>query len=183
MNIMNKCAKFHKDCPSDKKLSLISRARLNFRRRPFLSTTLFRNLGLICKQATSVAHFDQLFLCIFFMKCSQKMPSLLLLQSGEKNSKMTKNWNQGGSALFSILFVHSVQYVTWNSWQRWTRICGKIELMVRHRFKNSFYPVRLLSVALRPFSVSFLFAWKNEQANLDRCLGSSAYSASAFSSF
>ena len=44
MNMMNKCAKFHKDSPNDKKLNSISRTRLNFRRRPFLCTTLYRRL-------------------------------------------------------------------------------------------------------------------------------------------
>ena len=42
---MNKCAKFHKDSPSEKKkLNSISRARLNFRRQPILCTTLYRNI-------------------------------------------------------------------------------------------------------------------------------------------
>ena len=41
MNMMSKCAKFHKD---GKKLNSISRARLNFRRRTILCTTLYRNL-------------------------------------------------------------------------------------------------------------------------------------------
>ena len=44
MNMMNKCAKFHKESPSGKKLSSLSRARLNFWRRPILCTTLYRNL-------------------------------------------------------------------------------------------------------------------------------------------
>ena len=36
MNMMNKCAKFHKDSPSGKTVNLISRARLNFQRRLIL---------------------------------------------------------------------------------------------------------------------------------------------------
>ena len=45
-----------------KKLSLISRERLNFRRRPILCTTLYRNL----MQASNFGGtFDQLFLRIF----------------------------------------------------------------------------------------------------------------------
>ena len=57
----NKCAKFHKDSPSGKKLNSISRERLNFRRRPVLCTTLYRNL----MQASNFGgSFDQLFLWI-----------------------------------------------------------------------------------------------------------------------
>ena len=45
-----------------KKLSLISRERLNFRRRPILCTTLYRNL----MQASNFGGtFDQLFLRFF----------------------------------------------------------------------------------------------------------------------
>ena len=62
MNMMNKCAKFHKDSPNDKKLNSICRARLIFRRRPFLCTTLNRNL----MQASNFGGTsDQLFLWIF----------------------------------------------------------------------------------------------------------------------
>ena len=68
INMMNKCAKFHKDSPSGKKLNSISRARLNFRRRPILCTTLYRNL----LQASNFGGaFDQLFLWIFFMKLTE----------------------------------------------------------------------------------------------------------------
>ena len=42
--MMNKCAKFHKDSPSGKKVNSISRAGLNFQRRLILCTTLYRNL-------------------------------------------------------------------------------------------------------------------------------------------
>ena len=57
MSRMNRCAKFHKDSPSGKKV--ISRERLNFRGRPFLCTTLYRNL----MQARNFGGtFDQLFL-------------------------------------------------------------------------------------------------------------------------
>ena len=63
MNMMNKCAKFHKDSPNGNKLNSISRERLNFRRRPSLCTTLYRNL----MQASNFGGaFDQLFLCILF---------------------------------------------------------------------------------------------------------------------
>ena len=60
--MLNRCAKFHGDSPSGKKLNSISRERLNFRRRPLLCTTLYRNL----MQATNFGGtFDKLFLWIF----------------------------------------------------------------------------------------------------------------------
>ena len=54
-----------------KKLNSISREQLNFRRRPILCTTLYRNL---IQASNFGGTFDQLFLWIFFMKISQKMP-------------------------------------------------------------------------------------------------------------
>ena len=78
-----------------KKLNSISRAQLNFRRRPILCTTLYRNL----KQASNFGGpFDQLFLWIFLWNLTEDS-SLLLLYYGAKKSKMTKNSNQGGSCL------------------------------------------------------------------------------------
>ena len=63
--MMNKCAKFHKDSPSGKKLNSISGERLNFRRRPILCTTSYRNLT----QASNFGGtFDQLLLWIFLWK-------------------------------------------------------------------------------------------------------------------
>ena len=94
MNMMNKCAKSHKDSPSDKKVqfNLRSRARLNFRRRPILCTTLYWNL----MQASNFGGtFDQLFLWIFYETFTEDAP-LLLLNHGAKKSKMTKNSNEGG---------------------------------------------------------------------------------------
>ena len=59
---MDKCAKFHKDSLSGKKLNSIFRARMNFRRRPILCTTLYRNL----MQASNFdGTFGHLFLWIF----------------------------------------------------------------------------------------------------------------------
>ena len=93
MNMMNKCAKFHKDSPSDEKLNSISRTRLNFRRRPILCTTLYRNF----MQASNFGGtFDQLFLRIFYEIFTEDA-SLLFLYDGAKKSKMTKNSNQGGT--------------------------------------------------------------------------------------
>ena len=89
--MLNKCAKFLRDSPSGKKLNLISRERLNFRRQPILCTTLYRNL----KQASNFGGtIDQLFLR-FFYKIFTEDASLPLLYHGAKKSKMTKNSNQG----------------------------------------------------------------------------------------
>ena len=41
ISMTNKCAKFHGDTPRGQKLNLISRARLNFRKRPILCTALY----------------------------------------------------------------------------------------------------------------------------------------------
>ena len=72
MNMLNKCAKFHKDSPSDKKINSISRERLNYRRRPFLCTPLYRNL----MQASNFGvTFDQLFLCICLWKFHRRCVS------------------------------------------------------------------------------------------------------------
>ena len=78
-----------------KKLNSISWKRLNFRRRPILCTTLYRNL----MQASNFGGtFAQLFLRIilndFHRRCisSSSIPWC-------KKSKKTKNWNQGGPAL------------------------------------------------------------------------------------
>ena len=93
--MMNKCAKFHNDSPSGKKLNSISWARLNFRRRPILCTTLYRNL----MQASNFSStFDQLCLRIFY-EIFTADASQRLLYHGAKQSKMTKNSNQGGPAL------------------------------------------------------------------------------------
>ena len=91
---MNKCASFIEIVQAIK-LNSISRARLNFRRRPILCTTLYRNL----MQASNFGGtFDQLFLWIFY-EIFTEYASLLLLYHGAKMSKMTKNSNQGGPAL------------------------------------------------------------------------------------
>ena len=98
---MNKCAKFHKDSPSDKKVKFISRARLNFRRRPFLCTTLYGNL--IMQASNFDGTFDQLFLWIFYAIFTEDA-SLLRLYHGPNMSKMTKNSNQGGPTSIFVFF-------------------------------------------------------------------------------
>ena len=57
MNIMNKCAKFHKDSPSDKKVKFNLPSTVELSEHPFLCTTLYRNL----MQASNFGGtFDQL---------------------------------------------------------------------------------------------------------------------------
>ena len=76
-----------------KKLNSISRERLNFRRRPILCTTLYRNP----MQASNFGGtFDQLFLWIFFIKFSQKMPLYLFSTMVQKSRKWPKTQIKGG---------------------------------------------------------------------------------------
>ena len=73
------------------------RERLNFRRRAFLCTTLYRNL----MQASNFGGtFDQLFLWIFLWTFHRRCLSTFLYH-GAKKSKMTKNSNQGDPALIN----------------------------------------------------------------------------------
>ena len=81
--------------PSGEKLNSISRERLNFRRRPILCTTLYRNP----MQASNFGGiFDQLFLRIF-IKFSQKMPLYLFYTMVQKSQKWPKTQIKGGPAL------------------------------------------------------------------------------------
>ena len=75
-----------------KKLNSISRERLNFRRRPILCTTLYRNP----MQASNFGGtFDQLFLRLFFIKFSQ-MPLYLFYTMVQKSQKWPKTQIKGG---------------------------------------------------------------------------------------
>ena len=77
-----------------KKLNSISRERLNFRRRPILCTTLYRNP----MQASNFSGtFDQLFLRIFY-KVFTEDASLSLLYHGAKKSKWPKTQIKGSCA-------------------------------------------------------------------------------------
>ena len=79
---MNKCAKFHKDSPSGKKVkfNLPSAIQVNFRRRPILCTILYRNL----MQASNFGStFDQLSF-EFFYEIFTEDASLLCLYHGAK---------------------------------------------------------------------------------------------------
>ena len=78
-----------------KKLNSISRERLNFRRRPILCTTLYRNPMQASNFGAPLTNFS----FEFFYKIFTEDASLPLLYDGAKKSKMTKNSNQGGPAL------------------------------------------------------------------------------------
>ena len=69
-----------------KKLNSISRAPLNFRRRPFCVQLCIETS---CKRATSVAHLTN-FSFEFFMKFSQKMPLHLFYIRVQKSQKWPK---------------------------------------------------------------------------------------------
>ena len=96
MNMMKKCAKFHKDSPSGKKV------KCNLARAIELSETAVFVYKLcietLCKRATSVAHLTN-FSFEFFYEIFTEDASLPILYHGAKKSKMTKNPNQGGPAL------------------------------------------------------------------------------------
>ena len=97
-----------------KKLNSISRERLNFRRRPFLCTTLYRNL----MQASNFGGtFDQLSFEIFYEIFTEDA-SPFFLYHGAKKSKMTKNSNQGGSRLDPLSAKPSFQ-LWYPGGQRW----------------------------------------------------------------
>ena len=94
MNMMNKCAKFHKDSVSSKKV------KFNLPSAIELSEPICVELCIetLCKRATSVAHLTN-FSFEFFYEMFTEDVSLLLLYHGGKKSTMTKNSNQGGPAL------------------------------------------------------------------------------------
>ena len=93
MNMMNKCAKFHKDSPSDKKVELNLPSAIE------LSETADFVYNFVQKpKATLVAHLTN-FSFEFFYEIFPEDASPLLLYHGAKKSKITKNSNQGGGVL------------------------------------------------------------------------------------
>ena len=94
---MNKCAKFHKDSPSGKKLNSISGARLNFRRRPILCTTI----ETLWKRAASVAHFTN-FSFEFFYEIFTEDAFLLFYTMVQKSQKWPKTQIKGGGSCLKV---------------------------------------------------------------------------------
>ena len=131
MSMMNKCAKFHKDSPSDKKWNSFSRAQLNFRRGPIVCTTFYRNL---MPASNFGGTFDQLFLWIFSEFLTEDT-SLLLLYHGAKRSKMTIKLNSRGPSLIKVvresfgsnkmceLFCQNLLFMT-QAVRKWNNIRG-----------------------------------------------------------
>ena len=91
-NMINKCAKFHGD--TVKKLSSISRARLNFRRRPVLCTSLYKHPIQASDFGGTFANFS----FDVFVQFSHKMP-LLLPYHGGKAQKWPKTPFKGAVPL------------------------------------------------------------------------------------
>ena len=90
MNIMNKCAKFHKDSPSDKKVQSPERD-WTFGDGRFCAHICIETL---CKRATSVAHLTN-FSFEFFMKFSKKMPLYFFYTFVQKSQKWPKTQIKG----------------------------------------------------------------------------------------
>ena len=88
--MMNKCAKFHKDSVSGKKVRFNLPSAIEpfgFCSQPCIET--------LCKRATLVAHLTN-FSFEFFYEIFTEDASLLHRYHDAKRSKMTKNSNQGG---------------------------------------------------------------------------------------
>ena len=98
--MMNKCVKFHKDSPSDKKKEVKLERNGTFGDGRFCVQLCIETL---CKRTTSVAHLTN-FSFAFFNEIFTEDASLLFLYHGAKKSKMTKNSNQGGPALTNLAY-------------------------------------------------------------------------------
>ena len=95
--MMNKCAKFHKDSPSGKKV------KFNLARAIELSRFCVQLcIETLCKRATSVAHLTNFSFDLFYEILTEDA-SLPILYHGTKKSKMTKNPNQGGGSCLNLI--------------------------------------------------------------------------------
>ena len=101
---MNKCATFHKDSPSDKKVKLSLTSAIELSETAVFCVQLC--IETLCKWATSVAHLTNLSF-EFFYEIFTEDASPLPLYHGAKKSKMTKNSNQGGPALKQRMYIAS----------------------------------------------------------------------------
>ena len=94
MNMMNKCARFHKDSPSEKKV------KLNLPSAIELSETavfVYNFSETLCKWATSLAHLTNFSFKFFYdiFTDDASLPLILLC----KKVKNDQNSNQWGSCL------------------------------------------------------------------------------------
>ena len=91
--MMNKCAKFHKDSPSGKKVKFNLPSAIELSETPILCTTLYRNL----KQASNFGGtFDQLFLGIFYEIFTEDVSLLILYHTVQKSQNDQKLKTKGG---------------------------------------------------------------------------------------
>ena len=96
MNMMNKCAKFHKDSPNDKKV------KFNLPSAIELSETAVFVYNFVLKPYASGQlrwHIWPTFPLIFFYEIFTEDASLLLLYHGSKSQKWPKTQIKGGPAL------------------------------------------------------------------------------------
>ena len=93
MNMINKCAKFHKDSPSDKKVKFNLPSAIELSETAIFCVQLC--IETLCKRATSVAHLTNFSFAIFYEIFTEDASQSLLYHSAKK-SKMTKNSSQGG---------------------------------------------------------------------------------------
>ena len=133
-----------------KKLNSISRERSNFRRRPILCTTLYRNP--IQARNGFGGTFDQLFLWIFYAFFTQDA-TLLFLYHGAKKSKMTKNSNQGERATPDekwqrLMLERKLR------WERWRKSRLKIRFRRGGRTVESFSVTWVTWCVLTPSCVT-----------------------------
>ena len=136
---MNKCAKFHKDSPSGKKLNSISRERLNFRRRPILCTTLYRNL---MHASNFGCTFDQLFVWVFSWNFHRRCLSTFSIPWCKKVKNDQKLKSKGGPALISQHWVSKQQ-----SWA----YCLVTSVRIHKHLNSLQFLTRLAHVQSKPF--------------------------------
>ena len=84
---MNKCAKFHKDSPSGKKVKFNLPSAIELSEKADLCTTLYRNLMQARNFGSALTNFS----FEFFHEIFTDNASQCLLYHGAKRSKMTKN--------------------------------------------------------------------------------------------
>ena len=144
MNMMNKRTTFHEDSPSGKKFNSISRVRLNFRRRPILCTTLYRNP---MHASNFGGPFDQLFLWII-IRFWQKMPLNVFYAMVQKWPK-TQIKGEGGGGIVVLLQISQLCKLgklrrrdDWKAVRRQTPV-------VQRKERNECFTIYLLSCNLQ----------------------------------
>ena len=101
MNMMNKCAKFHKDSPSDKKV------KLNLARAIELSETAVFVYNFVEKPYASEQlrwHIWPTYPLNFLMKFSQKMRLYFFYTMVQKSQKWPKTQIKGGGSCLNLTF-------------------------------------------------------------------------------